>query len=714
MAKKEFQAESKKLMDMMINSIYTNKEIFLRELISNASDAIDKLYYKSLTDTSVGMNKNDFRILITRDKENRILTVEDNGIGMTKAELEENLGTIAHSGSLDFKQDNKDENIDIIGQFGVGFYSSFMVADKVTVISKAYGSDEAWQWESSGVDGYEMTPAEKDTAGTQIILHIKPDTETDHYDNFLDEYGIVAIVKKYSDYVRYPIQMEREKSRQKPEPDPKPEDYKPEWETVKEWKTINSMVPLWQRPKAQVKPEEYNNFYKEKFMDWQDPLAVIHTSAEGAVTYKALLYIPEKAPYDFYTREYQKGLQLYSSGVLIMDKCADLLPDHFRFVKGVVDSADFSLNISREVLQHTRQLSVIAKALEKKIKAELLKMQKEEPEKYEKFWAAFGNQIKYGVVAEYGAHKEMLQDLLLFWSSKEGKNTTLAAYKDRMPEDQPYYYYACGESVDKIAKLPQVERILDKGYEILYCTEDVDDFVMQALGEIDGKKFKSATAEDALPQTEEEKKESEEKAEAGKPVLEAVKEVLGDKVKEVRISKILKTAAANAENKGRCTVFGYYVQDPERFGIVEFDKDGKVLSVEEKPQHPKSNYAITGLYFYNKEVVQMAKQVKPSARGELEITTLNDMYLKKDELDVQLLGRGFAWLDTGTMESLVDAADFVRMVEKRQGIKISAPEEIAFKYGWIDRETLLASAERYGKSPYGQHLKNVADGKLRY
>ena len=319
--------------------------------------------------------------------------------------------------------------------------------------------------------------------------------------------------------------------------------YKPEWETVKEWKTINSMVPLWQRPKAQVKPEEYNNFYKEKFMDWQDPLAVIHTSAEGAVTYKALLYIPEKAPYDFYTREYQKGLQLYSSGVLIMDKCADLLSDYFRFVKGVVDSADFSLNISREVLQHTRQLSVIAKALEKKIKAELLKMQKEEPEKYEKFWAAFGNQIKYGVVAEYGAHKEMLQDLLLFWSSKEGKNTTLAAYKDRMPEDQPYYYYACGESVDKIAKLPQVERILDKGYEILYCTEDVDDFVMQALGEIDGKKFKSATAEDALPQTEEEKKESEEKAEAGKPVLEAVKEVLGDKVKEVRISKILKTGA---------------------------------------------------------------------------------------------------------------------------------------------------------------------------
>ena len=401
MAKKQFKAESKRLLDLMVNSIYTHKEIFLRELISNASDAEDKLAYKALTDDQVPVDRSELKITIVPDKEMRTLTVSDNGVGMSKEDLESNLGTIAKSGSFQFKQDLAKED----------------------------------------------------------------------------------------------------------------------------------------------KPEEYNNFYKEKFMDWQDPLAVIHTSAEGAVTYKALLYIPEKAPYDFYTREYQKGLQLYSSGVLIMDKCADLLPDHFRFVKGVVDSADFSLNISREVLQHTRQLSVIAKALEKKIKAELLKMQKEEPEKYEKFWAAFGNQIKYGVVAEYGAHKEMLQDLLLFWSSKEGKNTTLAAYKDRMPEDQPYYYYACGESVDKIAKLPQVERILDKGYEILYCTEDVDDFVMQALGEIDGKKFKSATAEDALPQTEEEKKESEEKAEAGKPVLEAVKEALGDKVKEVRISKILKTGA---------------------------------------------------------------------------------------------------------------------------------------------------------------------------
>ena len=543
MAKKEFQAESKKLMDMMINSIYTNKEIFLRELISNASDAIDKLYYKSLTDPSVGMNKGDFRILLTRDKDNRLLTVSDNGIGMTKEELEQNLGTIAHSGSLDFKKDNKDENIDIIGQFGVGFYSAFMVADHVTVVSRAYGSDEAWMWQSDGADGYTVTQCEKDAPGSDVIMHLKANADEENYDQYLKTYKLQELIKKYSDYIRYPIVMEVEDYRQKEKPADAGDDYKPEWETVKEWKTINSMVPLWQRQKSKVTAEEYNAFYKEKFMDWQDPLAVVHTSAEGAVTYKAMLYIPQKAPYDFYTREYQKGLQLYSSGVLIMDKCADLLPDYFRFVKGVVDSPDFSLNISREVLQHDRQLKVIASALEKKIKGELVKLQKEDPEKYEQFWTAFGSQIKYGVVADYGAHKDNLKDLLLFWSSKEGKNTTLEAYQGRMAEEQPYYYYACGESVDKIAKLPQVERILDKGYEILYCTEDVDDFVMQALGEIDGKKFKSATAEDALPQTEEEKKAAEEKAEEGKPVLEAVKAALGDQVKEVRLSKILKSGA---------------------------------------------------------------------------------------------------------------------------------------------------------------------------
>ena len=547
MAKKQFKAESKRLLDLMINSIYTHKEIFLREIISNASDAEDKLAYKALTDDQVPVDRSGLKITIVPDKDKRTLTISDNGVGMTREELEDNLGTIAHSGSLQFKQgmdqEHKGEDIDVIGQFGVGFYSAFMVADAVTVLSKAYGSDEAFMWQSDGADGYTITQCEKDAPGTDIIMHIKPNADEEDYDQYLETYKLQELIKKYSDYIRYPIVMEVEDYRQKPKPEDAGDDYKPEWETVKEWKTINSMVPLWQRPKAQVKEDEYNNFYKEKFMDWQDPLAVIHTSAEGAVTYKALLYIPQKAPYDFYTREYQKGLQLYSSGVLIMDKCADLLPDCFRFVKGVVDSPDFSLNISREILQHDRQLKVIANALEKKIKSELVKMQKEEPEKYEKFWTAFGSQIKYGVVADYGARKDNLKDLLLFWSSKEGKNTTLAAYKDRMTEDQPYYYYACGESVDKIAKLPQVERILDKGYEILYCTEDVDDFVMQALGEIDGKKFKSATAEDALPQTDEEKKEADEKAEAGKPVLEAVKNVLGDQVKEVRISKILKSGA---------------------------------------------------------------------------------------------------------------------------------------------------------------------------
>ena len=547
MAKKQFKAESKRLLDLMINSIYTHKEIFLRELISNASDAEDKLAYKALTDDQVPVDRSQLKITIVPDKEKRTLTISDNGVGMTKEELENNLGTIAHSGSLQFKQEmdqeHKGEDIDVIGQFGVGFYAAFMVADAVTVISKAYGSGEAYMWQSDGADGYTITPCEKDAPGSDIIMHIKPNADEENYDQYLETYKLQELIKKYSDYIRYPIVMEVEDYRQKPKPEDAGDDYKPEWETVKEWKTINSMVPLWQRPKAKVTDEEYNSFYKEKFMDWQDPLAVIHTSAEGAVTYKALLYIPQKAPYDFYTREYQKGLQLYSSGVMIMDKCADLLPDYFRFVKGVVDSPDFSLNISREILQHDRQLKVIANALEKKIKGELEKMQKDDPEKYEKFWAAFGSQIKYGVVADYGAHKDKLKDLLLFWSSKEGKNTTLAAYKDRMSEDQPYYYYACGESVDKIAKLPQVERILDKGYEILYCTEDVDDFVMQALGEIDGKKFMSATAEDALPQTDEEKKEAEEKAEAGKPVLEAVKNVLGGQVKEVRISKILKSGA---------------------------------------------------------------------------------------------------------------------------------------------------------------------------
>ena len=549
MAKKQFKAESKRLLDLMINSIYTHKEIFLRELISNASDAVDKLAYKALTDDQVGLNRSDFKITLTPDQLARTLTISDNGIGMTKEELEQNLGTIARSGSLQFKQElAKQENggehtTDIIGQFGVGFYSAFMVADHVTVTSRAYGSDEAWQWASDGADGYTLTPCGKESAGTDIVLHIKQNTEDDHYDEYLEQYRLAELVKKYSDYIHYPIVMLMHKSRQKPRPEDAGDDYKPEWEDFDEWETLNSMVPLWQRPKSEVTAEEYNQFYKEKYGDWEDPLSVVHVSAEGAVEYKAMLYIPAHAPYDFHSREYQKGLQLYSSGVLIMDKCADLLPEHFRFVKGVVDSQDFSLNISREMLQHTRQLKVIAGNLEKKIKADLLRLQKDDREKYETFWKAFGTQIKVGVVSDYGAHKELLKDLLLFFSSKEGKLTSLAEYKARMPVEQKYIYYACGEDAGQLAKLPQAERIRDKGYEILYCTEDVDDFVMQALGEIDGKKFKSATAEDALPQTEEEKKQAEEKAEAGKEVLEAVKKALGDQVKEVRISKILKSGA---------------------------------------------------------------------------------------------------------------------------------------------------------------------------
>ena len=539
MAKKEFQAESKKLMDMMINSIYTNKEIFLRELISNASDAIDKLYYKSLTDPSVGMNKGDFRILLTRDKDNRLLTVSDNGIGMTKEELEQNLGTIAHSGSLDFKKDNKDENIDIIGQFGVGFYSAFMVADKVTVISKAYGADEAWQWESSGADGYELIPAEKETAGTDIILHIKDSTDTDNYENFLDEYGIVAIVKKYSDYVRYPIQMEREKSRQKPEPDPKPEDYKPEWETYTELETLNSMVPIWKKQKSEVTDEEYASFYKDKFNDYSDPARVIVSRTEGTANYNALLFVPSHRPYDFYTKEYEKGLALYASGVLIMEKCADLLPDYFGFVKGLVDSQDLSLNISREMLQHDRQLKLIATRIEKKIASELKSMLEHDRENYEKFFESFGLRLKFGMYENYGINKDKLKDLVLFRSST-GKMRTLKEYVQDMKEDQTCIYYAAGETPERIAHLPQTEAVLDRGYEVLYLTDDVDEFALMVLQEYEGKSFKNVAAEDARVQTEEEKQAAEKQAEENKALLEKMKTILGERVKDVRVSTTLK------------------------------------------------------------------------------------------------------------------------------------------------------------------------------
>ncbi len=548
MEKKQFKAESQRVLDLMVNSIYTHKEIFLRELISNASDAEDRLAYLGLTDENVDIERSDLKIIVSADKDARLLTVSDNGIGMSREDLETNLGTIAHSGSGLFKKDMDQEKegtseLDVIGQFGVGFYSAFMVADRVTVTTRAWGEESGWVWESEGLDGYTIEPCSKDTPGTDVVMHIKENADEEDYDQFLENYRLQNLIKKYSDYIRYPIVMLLDDYREKEKPEDAPEDYQPEWETVKEWKTVNSMVPLWQRRKSDVTQEEYNTFYKDKFMDWQDPLCVIHTSAEGAVTYKAMLYIPAQAPYDFYTRDYQKGLQLYSSGVLIMDKCADLLPDYYRFVKGVVDSPDFSLNISREVLQHDRQLKVIASALEKKIHSELARMLKDDREKYEKFWGVFGRQLKFGVANGYGSANDKLQDLLLFWSTKENGLTTLSAYKDRMPEDQPFIYYACGETLDKIAHLPQVERILDKGYEILYCTEDVDEFAMRELRAFDGKDIKSVNAEDALPQTEEEKKEAEEKAEAGKSVLDAVKEVLGDAVKEVRSSTILRSDA---------------------------------------------------------------------------------------------------------------------------------------------------------------------------
>ena len=560
MAKKQFKAESKRLLDLMINSIYTHKEIFLRELVSNASDALDKLAYRALTDDKVGVDRSELKITLTPDQIARTLTISDNGIGMTREELESNLGTIARSGSLQFKQDmaaaegDKPSDVDIIGQFGVGFYSAFMVADRVTVTSRAYGADEAWQWESTGADGYTLTQCGKDTVGTDIVLHIKANTDDDKYDEYLEQYRLAELIKKYSDYVHYPIVMLMHKSRQKPRPEDAGDDYKPEWEDYDEWETLNSMVPLWQRPKSEVKAEEYNQFYKEKYGDWEDPLSVIHVSAEGAVEYKAMLYIPSHAPFDFHSRDYQKGLQLYSSGVLIMDKCADLLPDHFRFVKGVVDSQDFSLNISREMLQHTRQLKVIAGNLEKKIKAELLRLQKDEREKYETFWKAFGTQIKVGVVSDYGIHKELLKDLLLFFSSKEGKLTSLAEYKARMPEEQKYIYYACGEDAAQLDKLPQAERIRDKGYEILYLTDEPDQFVVDALGAVDEIPFKSVDDADALPETDEEKAALEKKAEESKPVLDFLKETLGDQIKEARVSRILRSGAVCLTADGPITL----------------------------------------------------------------------------------------------------------------------------------------------------------------
>ena len=546
MEKKQFKAESQRLMDLMINSIYTHKEIFLREIISNASDAIDKLAYRALTDDKVGLNRDDFKIVVVPDKETRTLTVSDNGIGMTQEEMENNLGTIAKSGSLQFKKETEDADdaeLDIIGQFGVGFYSAFMVADKVTVISKAYGADTAWKWESEGVDGYTIEPCEKETVGTDVIMTIKANADEENYDEYLTPYALSNLIKKYSDYIRYPIRMEMEHSRPKPKPEDAGEDYKPEYEQVKEWETINSMVPIWQRPKSKVTQEEYNDFYKGKFGDWQDPLLSIHIAAEGTIEYKALLYVPSQVPMNYFTTDFKKGLQLYSSGVMIMEKCPDLLPDHFSFVQGIVDTPDVSLNISREMLQHDRQLKVIANNIEKKVKSELVKLMKDDREKYEQFWAAFGMQFKYALMNAYGNNRDTLRDLMLFWSSKEDKLTSLQEYVDRMPESQEKIYYVCADSVEHAAKMPQAERVLKAGYEVLYLTVDEDEIVLQMLENAGGKPFVSVADENALPVTEEEKATVEQAEKDHKDVLDFAQETLKDQVAKVRLSKILQSGS---------------------------------------------------------------------------------------------------------------------------------------------------------------------------
>ena len=529
MEKKQFKAESQRLLDLMINSIYTHQEIFLREIISNASDAMDKLAYTALTDDKVGLSRGDFAVTITRDTDNRVLTVSDNGIGMDRAEMEENLGTICKSGSLGFKQTmEKQEDIDIIGQFGVGFYSAFMVASSVTVISRKYGSDKAWKWTSDGADGYTVEETTRDTVGTDVIMTLKADTEDEKYSEFLGEYKIRELIRKYSDYIRYPIRMEVTKSRKKEDSD--------EYEQYTELETLNSMVPIWQRSSKDVTEEEYNAFYREKFFDYNKPVKTIHMSAEGSVSFKALLYVPGKAPYDFYTKDFKPGLQLYSSGVMIMENCEELLPEHFRFVRGIVDSQDLSLNISREMLQHNRQVTIIARNIEKKIKNELLDMLKNDREQYEQFYGVFGRQLKYGAVSDYGAHKASCQDLLLFWSAKEGKQITLKEYVEAMAEGQEKIYYAPGENKDRLSKLPQVQTLKNKGYDVLLFTEDVDEFIPQTLMNYDEKAFCNVTTEDLGLQTEEEKQQIESKAEELKGFLTFVKETLGEQVKEVRLS----------------------------------------------------------------------------------------------------------------------------------------------------------------------------------
>ena len=584
MAKKEFKAESKRLLDLMINSIYTHHEIFLRELISNASDALDKMYYRSLTEND-GMSREDFYIRLTADKENGTLTISDNGCGMTADELENNLGTIAKSGSLAFKQENEaKEDIDIIGQFGVGFYSAFMVADHVKVVSKPYGSEQAWCWESDGADGYTLEETTKDSFGTDVILTMKKDNDDEKFSDYLQSYRLGQLVKKYSDYIRYPIRMlvESERVKEGTGTDGK----EPEYETYTEDRTLNSMVPIWKKNKSEVTEEDYNRFYQDKFFDYTPPARVIYTSTEGASTYHALMFIPARTPYDFYSRNYEKGLQLYANGVLIMEKCADLLPDYFSFVKGLVDSEDLSLNISREMLQHDRQLKLIASRLEKKIKSELKSMLTNDREKYEAFFKNFGLQLKYGIYSDYGAHKELLQDLLLFYSSSEKKMVTLEEYVSRMKEDQKYIYYACGETTDRIDRLPQTELLKDKGYEILYLTDDVDEFALRMMMKFNDHEFKSVSDKDLGLETEEESSESKKLNEDNTELLRYMKDALGEKVTAVRLSERLKSHPVCLSADGGLSLEMEKVLNAMPGAMPEGQKAQAQRVLEINPAHP--------------------------------------------------------------------------------------------------------------------------------
>ncbi|MBN3525124.1 molecular chaperone HtpG [Paenibacillus apiarius] len=605
MAKKQFKAESKRLLEMMINSIYTKREIFLRELISNASDAIDKIYYKALTDDQLVFDKENYYIKVAVDKASRTLTISDTGIGMAKEELENNLGVIAKSGSLAFKNENElKDGHNIIGQFGVGFYSAFMVADVVTVISKALGSGEAFKWESKGADGYTIVPCEKDSVGTEIILKIKENTEDDQYDEYLEEYRLKTIIKKYSDFIRYPIKMDVKGQRPK-------EGSEDELEEYQEEQTVNSMVPIWRKNKNELTPEDYENFYNEKRYGFDKPIKHIHISADGAVVYNAILFIPENTPFDYYTKEYEKGLELYSNGVLIMNKCADLLPDYFGFVKGMVDSEDLSLNISREMLQHDRQLSLIAKNIKNKIKSQLQSLLKDEREKYEQFYNSFGKQLKYGVYSDYGTNKEVLQDLLMFYSSTEKKLVTLDEYVSRMPEDQKYIYYASGESIDRIEKLPQTELVADKGYEILYFTDDIDEFAIKMIMSYKEKEFKSVSSGDLGIEADDNEKDSDADENDNKELFDDMKNILADKVKNVRASKRLKSHPVCLSTEGELTIEMEKIlkampnsQDVKADKVLEINMNHDVFkSLKDAHENDKDKLALYTNLLYNQALL---------------------------------------------------------------------------------------------------------------